>query len=261
MITAGIDIGSLTGKSVILIDNEVASWSLMPTGYDSAETAQAVMDEALREAKLTQKQVEYTVSTGYGRVVVPFSNKKITEISCHAKGATWIDSSVRTILDMGGQDCKVIRCNEKGDIVSFAMNDRCAAGVGRYLEIMAEILEIPIDKIGSTSLEYEGNPHVISSMCTVFARSEMLRGLRQGVKKNNLLAGAHDALANKVLGMLNKIGIERELMISGGIAKNVGVIQRIQKILGYEVKIAAEPQIVGALGAALFARDFLQKGG
>jgi benzoyl-CoA reductase subunit A len=162
---------------------------------------------------------------------------------------------------MGGQDCKAIRCDAKGDVTGFVMNDKCAAGVGRYLEIIAEILEIPIEKIGSTSLESEGRPQAISSMCTVFARSEILRGLRQGVKRDSLLAGAHDALVSKVMGLINKVKIERELMISGGIAKNIGVVKRIENIVGHEVKIAYEPQIVGALGAALFARDLLQKGG
>ena len=261
MIAAGVDIGSLTGKAVIMIDDSIASWSLLPTGYDSAETANQAINDALKKVNLTFNKIDYTVSTGYGRVVVPFAQKNMTEISCHARGAIWLDSGVRTILDMGGQDCKAIRCDPSGNIANFIMNDKCAAGVGRYLEIIAQVIDIPLEKIGEASLDFEGSPLAISSMCTVFARSEILRALRQGAKKNNVLSGAHDALVNKALGLLNKLGIEKELMISGGIAKNIGVVKRIEQNVGFAVKISFEPQIVGAIGAALFARQFFIKGG
>ena len=259
MITAGVDIGSLTGKTVILEDNEIIAWSLVPTTYDSAETAVFSVNEALNKAKLSLKDIDYVVSTGYGRVVVPFANKNVTEISCHAKGATWLDPGVRTILDMGGQDCKAIRCEPGGNVTNFVMNDKCAAGVGRYLEIIAQILEIPLEQIGEVSLKYEGNPMTISSTCTVFARSEVLRSIRQGANKNNVLAGAHDALVTRAYGLLSRVGIEKELMITGGIAKNIGIVKRLEQRVGFVVKTSFEPQIVGAMGAALFAGEFAKQ--
>lgn len=261
MLTAGVDIGSLTGKTVILKDHSILSWSLIPTSYDSVETAKRATEEALEKLGLALAQLDYVVSTGYGRVNVPFAHENITEISCHAKGATWLHSGVRTILDMGGQDCKAIKCDANGNVTKFAMNDKCAAGVGRYLEVIAQLLAIPIEKIGEFSLDFVGDPLAISSACTVFARSEILRALRQGAHKNNVLAGAHEALVTRVHGLLRKVGIEKEFMVTGGIAKNIGIIRRLEQNTGLEVKTALEPQIVGALGAALFAQEALKKRG
>lgn len=232
MITAGVDIGSLTGKTVILRNGSILAWSLIPTGYDSTEAAKRVTTEALEKAGLTLGQLDYVVSTGYGRVIVPFTNKNITEISCHAKGAFWFHPDVRTILDMGGQDCKAIRCDNNGNVINFAMNDKCAAGVGRYLEIVAELLGIPLDEIGQSSLDLIRGAIPISSTCTVFARSEILRTLRQGAHKNDVLAGAHEALTIRICGLLKKVGIEKELMITGGIAKNVGIVRRLEQKQG-----------------------------
>ncbi len=260
MITAGVDIGSLTGKALILKDGSILAWSLIPTGYDSAETANRATAEALGKAGLSLSQLDYVVSTGYGRVIVPFANKNISEISCHAKGASWFHPDVRTILDMGGQDCKAIRCDASGNVTSFAMNDKCAAGAGRYLEIMAELLGIPLGEIGECSLALVNGAIPISSTCTVFARSEILRYLRQGARRNDVLAGAHEALVTRIYGLLKKVGIEKELMFTGGIAKNVGVVKRLEQKTGLEVKTAFEPQIVGALGAALFAGEAWKKG-
>ncbi len=261
MITAGVDIGSLTGKTLILKDGSILAWSLIPTGYDSAETANRATTEALEKANLSLSQLDYAVSTGYGRVIVPFANKDMSEISCHAKGATWLHPGVRTILDMGGQDCKAIRCDAGGNVTGFAMNDKCAAGAGRYLEIMAELLGIPLEKIGEFSFDFTGEALTISSTCTVFARSEILRAIRQGTTRNNVLAGAHEALVTRIDGLLRRVGIEKELMVTGGIAKNTGIIRRLEQRTGLEAKTTFEPQIVGALGAALFAQEALERGG
>jgi len=260
MIVAGVDIGSLTGKALILKDGSILAWSLIPTGYDSTETANRATSQALEKASLSLSQLDYTVSTGYGRVVVPFANKNITEISCHAKGASWFHPDVRTILDMGGQDCKAIRCDADGNVIGFAMNDKCAAGAGRYLEVIAELLGMPLEEIGKSSLELVSGAIAISSTCTVFARSEILRYLRQGAHRNDVLAGAHEALATRVYGLLKKVGIEKELMFTGGIAKNIGVVSRLEKEMGLK---ALEPkydtQIAGALGGALFAKALVEK--
>lgn len=259
MITAGIDIGSLTGKALILRSDSILAWSLIPTGYDSTVTANRAIGEALEKAGLSLSDLDYVVSTGYGRLIVPFAQKNVSEISCHARGACWIHPDVRTILDMGGQDCKAIRCDSSGNVTGFSMNDKCAAGAGRYLEIMAELLSIPLDKIGECSLNSLNGSVSISSTCTVFARSEILRYLRQGACKNDVLAGAHQALVTRVHGLLKKVGIEKELMFTGGIAKNVGMVKRLEQKTGLEVKTVFEPQIVGALGAALFAREAIER--
>ncbi|MGA2368857.1 MAG: acyl-CoA dehydratase activase [Dehalococcoidia bacterium] len=257
MITAGIDIGSLTGKALILKDTSVLSWSIIPTGYDSADTAKIVTEKALEQAGITMADIDYIVSTGYGRVIVPFARKNISEISCHARGAVWCNPQVRTVVDMGGQDCKSMRCDSRGNVISFAMNDKCSAGVGRYLEVMAKLLDIRLEDIGERSLDFTGDPLTISSTCVVFARSEILRSLQQGADKNKILAGLHDALVTRIYGMLNKVGLEKEFMVSGGIAKNIGIVNRLQRRVGFEFKTAFEPQIVGALGAAVLAQEAL----
>jgi len=259
MITAGVDIGSLTGKTLILSDNSILAWSLIPTGANSAETATRATDLALKKANISLDNIDYIVSTGYGRVVVPFAHKNITEISCHAKGAHWFLPQVRTILDMGGQDCKAIRCDATGKVTDFAMNDKCAAGAGRSMEIMAELLAIPLADLGQNSLELVNGQVAISSTCVVFARSEVLGYLRHGMHKNDILAGACEALASRVYTLLKRVGTEKEFVISGGIAKNIGVVKRLEEKVNLKANIAFEPQIVGALGAALFAQEILAK--
>jgi predicted CoA-substrate-specific enzyme activase len=261
MITLGVDIGSLTGKALILRDNEIVSWDLILTGPDSVETGTTVTNRTLEKAGLTLKDMDFIVSTGYGRIVIPFAHKNISEISCHAKGANWFFPSARTILDMGGQDCKAIRCDEKGKVSDFVMNDKCAAGAGRSMGIMAELVGVDLEDLGELSLQAKNGGVPISSTCVVFARSEVLGYLRKGVHKNEVLAGACEALSHRVRGLLKRVGIEKEFMISGGIAKNVGVVQRLERSVGLEAKICFEPQIVGALGAAIFGRELLERRG
>lgn len=259
MITAGVDIGSLSGDVVILKDNEILSWSVVPTGPDSTETAIEAMEEALKGTNLKLDDINFIVSTGYGRVVVPFARKDITEISCHARGANWFFPGVRTILDMGGQDCKAIRCNETGKVTNFVMNDKCAAGTGRFMEIIAEALEVELNDLGKRSLEIVEKQTVVSSMCAVFAKTEVISLVRQGKAKNDILAGACEAIASRVTGLIQRIGTEEQFVITGGIAKNIGVVKRIEEKLKMAAHIPFEPQIVGALGAALFARGLLAK--
>ena len=261
MITAGVDVGSLTGKTVILKDNEILGWSLISTGPDSSETAKEAMDIALKEAGVSFDDMDFIVSTGYGRIVVPFSDKNITEITCHAKGAHWFFPSVRLILDMGGQDCKAIRCDEKGKVTNFAMNDKCAAGAGRSMEIMADLLDTPLNEMGGLSLDIKEKLAPLSSTCVVFARTEVLGYLHEGTHRNDVLAGACEALADRVSTLLKRVGIEGDFVISGGIAKNEGVVKRVEEKVGLKANICFEPQIVGALGAACFAQELLEKKG
>ncbi len=259
MITLGVDIGSLSGKAVILKDNEMIAWEVILTGPDSVETGRTVTDMTLARAGLKLEDMEYVVSTGYGRIVIPFANKNITEISCHAKGASWFFPNVRTILDMGGQDCKAIRCDDTGKVTDFVMNDKCAAGAGRSMGIVSDLVGIPLEELGPLSLQTVNGAVPVSSTCVVFARSEILSYMRKGVYKNDVLAGSCEALVSRVYNLLKRVGVEEEFVISGGIAKNIGVVKRIEDIIGMKARICFEPQIVGALGAAIFGRDILGK--
>lgn len=266
MITAGVDIGSLSADVVILEDNEILGYSVIRTGPDSAQTAQAAMDVALEDAgskgnDLKIEDMDYIVSTGYGRVIVPFAQKNITEISCHAKGANWFFPGVRTILDMGGQDCKAIKCDETGKVKKFHMNDKCAAGTGRSMEVMADLLNIKLEEIGPLSLQIkEGHEvPVISTICVIFAKSEVLSLVRKGLPVENVLAGLCEATAKRVKTQINVVGAEDEFVISGGIAKNKGVVERVEELVSMKAQICFEPQIVGALGAAVFARERYEK--
>lgn len=259
MIVAGVDIGSLSGETVLMRDGEIVSYSIVRTGADSAKTAEKAMDEALKKASISLEEIKYTVATGYGRIIVPFANKNITEISCHARGANYLFPMARTILDMGGQDCKAIRCNDVGKVTNFAMNDKCAAGTGRFCDVMAEVLDVPLEDIGEVSLQAERDA-LVSSACAVFAKSEVVALLRKGTPKSEILSGVHEAIATRVFALLQRVGIERDFVITGGIAKNMGVVKKVAEKIGLKPRISKEPQIVGALGAALFAKEMSEKG-
>lgn len=255
MRVAGIDIGSLSSKSVILEDGHISSWSIHPTGPDSTKSAYEVMKRSLEAEGLHMSALECVVGTGYGRINVPFAHATVTEISCHAKGSHYLFPGVRTILDMGGQDCKAINCDESGRLINFVMNDKCAAGTGRYLERIAKILGIPLSEIGERSFDIVDAPATIRSFCTVFAENDVHHLLRQGVHVNDILAGACEAITRRVRNLLDKVEVREEFSISGGIAKNIGVVKRLERDLQTIARIAPEPQIVGALGAALFAQE------
>lgn len=259
MITCGIDVGSLSAEAAIFVDDNLEAYSLIRTGPDSAETALSALKVALKKTGIRQQEIDYTVATGYGRVIVPFADRNITEISCHAKGAHYFHPAVRTILDMGGQDCKAIRCDENGKAVNFIMNDKCAAGTGRALEVMASLLQIPLEEVGSRSLKTGGDPVKISNTCVIFAKSEVLSLMREGIPINDILGGLCDSVAERVKTLVQRVGIEEDFVISGGISKNSGVVKRLEQKLDVCAHIPDEPQIVGAVGAALFARDQLKK--
>src|SRR3990172_7600058 len=242
MVVCGIDVGARTAKAVVLVDGEIAAHSIVRTGPESAAAAEAALERALETTALRREDIELTVATGYGRVVVPFAQRNVTEIACHARGNHHFFPGVRTILDMGGQDCKAIRCDPTGKVTNFLMNDKCAAGTGRALEVMASLLQVPLEDVGRLSLEASNGFAKISNTCVVFAKSEVLALARQGVPTRDILAA---------------VGVEEDFVISGGISKNVGVVRRVEQKLGTTSRICFEPQVVGALGAALFARDFL----
>jgi predicted CoA-substrate-specific enzyme activase len=254
MITAGIDVGSATAKAVILEDNKILAYCIIPTGAESAETALEAIETVLEDKSFTLDDIQYIVATGYGRIMVPFANEVITEISCHAKGANWYFPTVRTILDMGGQDCKAIRVDDKGIPVNFAMNDKCAAGTGRFLEVMADVLRVPLAEIGELSLKSK-NSLRISSTCAVFARSEVDFLMRRGASKEDILSGLHEAICERVYALVRRVGIEKDFVITGGIAKNAGLVHCLEAKLKLKALVPGEPQIVGAVGAALLARE------
>ncbi len=260
MITCGIDVGSLSAEAVVMRDNEIVAWSIVRTGPDSAATAQEALEEALQAEDVPREEIDCTVSTGYGRVIVPFAQRNISEISCHAKGAHFFFPSARTILDMGGQDCKAIRCDQAGKVTAFMMNDKCAAGTGRAMEVIASLLQVGLEEMGPLSMSFPGEPRRISNTCVVFARSEVLSLMREGVSVEEILAALCDAMTERIKGLVRRVGVEEDFVISGGIAKNVGIVSRLERTLGLKALIPPEPQIVGAVGAALFAGELLLKG-
>ena len=254
MIVAGLDIGASTSKAVLLSGDKILGHSIIATGAESANSARQALDQALNQVNLSLAEIGYIVATGYGRVIVPFAQETVTELTCHARGANWLFPSVRTIVDMGGQDCKAIRCDEAGRLQNFMMNDKCAAGTGRFLELMARVLGLSLDELGELSLESRAEVR-INSTCAVFAKSEVTSLVREGRDRRDVLAGLHSAIAARVYNLLRGVGIEPDLVITGGIGKNMGVVRRIEERVGLKALLPEEPQIVGALGAALFAQD------
>jgi bzd-type benzoyl-CoA reductase Q subunit len=261
IISVGIDVGSVSSQAVILVDGKLYAFSNMRTGSDSPKSAENAMAWALEGTGMTQDDIHYVVGTGYGRVNVPFAKRAITEIACHARGANFMyGPTIRTVLDMGGQDCKAIRVDEKGKVVAFLMNDKCAAGTGRGMEVFANLLGIHITEVGEMSLRVEEEPPMVSSTCVVFAKSEASGLLREGWPKEKVLAAYCLAMAHRVVDLLERLGVEEDFAITGGIGKNIGVVSRIEKELGVKaLKPTLDTQIAGALGGALFARALEQK--
>ena len=262
VVTCGVDVGSVSTQAVIMADGELYAYSNMRTGSSSPESAENALKWALEGTDLTRDKIQYTVGTGYGRVNVPFANRAITEIACHARGANFMyGPTVRTVLDMGGQDCKAIRCDEKGKVLSFLMNDKCAAGTGRGMEVFADLLQVSIEKVGELSFQVDQEPPPVSSTCVVFAKSEASGLLRAGWPKNKVLAAYCSAMAHRIFTLLERIGVEKDFAITGGIAKNIGVVKRLEKELGLTVAAPRyDPQIAGGVGAALFAKTLVEKG-
>ena len=260
-ITAGVDVGSVSTQAVIMTDGKLFAYSSMRTGSDSPDSARNAMNWALEGTGLTLDDIQYCVGTGYGRVNVPFAQRPITEIACHARGANFIyGPTVRTVLDMGGQDCKAIHCDERGKVTAFLMNDKCAAGTGRGMEVFADLLSVPIEEMGDMSLDVDEEPPMVSSTCVVFAKSEAVGLLREGWPKAKVLAAYHAAMAHRVVNLLERIGMEEDFAITGGISKNIGVVTRLKRELGVEpLTTDYDAQIAGGIGAALFARALLLK--
>ncbi len=251
---AGVDIGAGTAKTVILVDHRIASYSILPTGGDSVEATRKTLEEALKKAGVPFKNLRQIFTTGYSRNIIPFANKTLTEITCHARGANFLVTQAGTVIDIGCQDSKVIRVNGQGRVTNFVMNDKCAAGTGRFIEVISQALGLKIDEVGPTALTSK-NPCEISSTCTVFAETEIITQRAQGRSREDLIAGAIQSIAKRVGIMASGLGIVEKVVFTGGVAKNIGVKKALKEALDVEIIVPEEPQIVGALGAALFAAD------
>ena len=252
---AGIDSGSTSTDVVILDKNRnITASVIMPTGAGAANGAERALEEALKQAGLEREDLDAVVTTGYGRTAISDGDKSITEITCHARGAHFLDPSVRTVVDIGGQDSKVIRLNEDGTVKNFVMNDKCAAGTGRFLEMMAKTMEISLDELSKVGLSYQEDI-TISSMCTVFAESEVVSLIAQNKPTDDIVHGLNKAVASKTASLVKRVGGEEAYMMTGGVAQNKGLVKTLEERLGTSLVISDKSQLCGALGAALFAAD------
>ncbi|MDT8717342.1 2-hydroxyacyl-CoA dehydratase [Clostridium sp. 19966] len=254
----GIDSGSTSTNAVIFNNRrELVAFTVVRTGAKSSESAKKALEEVLKKAELNREQLSSIVSTGYGRVSITFADKEVTEISCHGKGAHYLNSKIRTIIDIGGQDSKVIKLNDKGEVIDFVMNDKCAAGTGRFLEMMARTLEIDIKDMGLESLKWKEDIK-ISSMCSVFAESEVISLIAQNKEKADIIHALNQSISSKTNALLGRVGKEGEFMMTGGVAQNIGVVKALEEKIGEKLFISEEPEIVGAIGAAIFGLEGIE---
>jgi predicted CoA-substrate-specific enzyme activase len=253
--TAGVDVGSTQTKAIVLDEQgRIAGRALIDTGANVVMAAERSFALALEDAGVAEDAVAFIVGTGYGRYRVTFGNTQITEISCHARGAVHMFPKTRTVIDMGGQDTKAIRVHETGEIADFCMNDKCAAGTGRFLGAASAALEIPLDQLGPTALRAQ-RPVAITTTCTVFAESEVLSWLARGKTIEDILLGVHQSIVSRALGLARRVGIEPELTFTGGVSRNTGMVSALNQALGFEANVSEESHFMGAIGAALFALD------
>jgi benzoyl-CoA reductase subunit A len=261
-ITVGIDVGSVSSQAVVMADSQVFAYGNMRTGSDSPDSARNALNFALEATGMPEGRMDYCIGTGYGRVNVPMADRSITEIACHARGANFIyGPEVRTVLDVGGQDIKAIQCDEKGKVTNFLMNDKCAAGTGRGMEVFSDLLGVPITDVGDRSFDVKEEPAAVSSTCVVYAKSEATGLLRKGWSTEEVLAAYCLAMAERIYSLVERIGVQPEFAITGGMAKNRGVIDRLMPMIGLEPsKTEWDTQIAGAAGAALFGYALCQKG-
>ena len=254
---AGVDVGSTQTKAVIVDERgAIVARALGETGANVIQAAEQAFQRALSDGGLEEEEVEFVVGTGYGRYKVTFGNTQVTEISCHARGAVHMFPATRTVLDMGGQDTKAIRVSATGDIVDFCMNDKCAAGTGRFLGAAATALDLGLDALGPTALQGD-KPVKISTTCTVFAESEVLSWLGKGKKIEDILLGVHQSIAARSVGLLRRVGIEDEVTFTGGVARNGAMVSTVNERLEHPVNVGDDSHFMGALGAALFALDHI----
>lgn len=254
---AGVDVGSTQTKAIVLDEGgAIVGRALIDTGANVVVAAENAYAQALANAAITEPDVAYVIGTGYGRYRVTFGNTQVTEISCHGRGAVHMFPGTRTVLDIGGQDTKAIRVSPSGEILDFCMNDKCAAGTGRFLGAVAAALDIPLSELGEVALRSD-KPVKITTTCTVFAESEVLSWLGRGKKVEDILLGVHSSMISRSIGLMRRVGIESEVTFTGGVTRNIGIVTGLNRALGLTVNVGEESHFMGALGAALFARDHI----
>ncbi len=254
MLATGIDVGSTSGEAVILDGDRIVGYSIVDTGYNSRRAGDLALEQVLQQTGLDRGALGPIIATGYGRIAIDYATKQVTEISCYARGIHFLFPKVRTVIDIGGQDSKVISVSVKGKPADFQMNDKCAAGTGRFLEVMARALQMDLLELGAMAARSKSRTP-ISSMCTVFAESEVITLVAEGTLREDIVAGLHRAIAKRVGAMVKRVGVVPPIAFAGGVAKNAGVRRALEEELGEDLVTPKEPQIVGALGAALIARD------
>ncbi len=255
-ITAGVDIGSLSTEVVLLNEQDILAQIIVPTGANSKQAGQEAFQIALDKAGYQRSDIDYIVSTGYGRISTPFADKQITEITCHAKGMFYLNPEIRTLIDIGGQDSKAIKLAPDGSVEDFVMNDKCAAGTGRFLEVMAQALEVDMEQFVNTG-KHQGEQVEVTSMCTVFAESEVVSLIAEGYEKGKIIRGLIASIGERTETMADRIQIEAPIAMSGGVAKNSGVVRALEERLNERIYIPDEPQMIGALGASLLAKQLV----
>ncbi len=255
----GIDIGSSTSKGVITEDGKLSTYHVLQSGINYRQTAQKLREELLVKAKLTQENITGTVATGLGSDEIPFSNSQATDLRCCARGINSLFPSARTVIDVQARFTHIIRISEIGQVISFVASEKCAAGSGTFLDIVANVLQIELDDIGPLSLKSE-NPVAFTTGCAVFGESEAVSRVAEGMSKEDILAGIHKALADKISSLVERVGLEKDCVISGGGGLNTGLISKIKDNLGIDLLVPSKPQIVNALGAAIIAEEEFVKG-
>jgi predicted CoA-substrate-specific enzyme activase len=259
VLTAGCDIGALTTKAAVIKDDVILGCQVVPSRAKAAQSAADVMDKLLGKLGLPYEQLDYCLSTGYGRNLVPFAHSNMSEISCHGRGAHWLVPSVRTVIDVGGQDCKAIRVDERGGLVDFRMNTKCAAGTGKALELMARSLGVDVSELGPLSLQSK-DPVKMNKPCCILTQIEVKRFVFEGRNRADIAAGANDIVAREIMHLVRDVGQENDIAVTGGGAKNIGLASCLQQYLGVvSVRFELDPQLIGAIGAAVLAADRCRK--
>ncbi len=257
---AGVDVGSTQTKAVIVDESHtIVARSLIPTGANVSRAGENAFVKAYEAGALPREAVGYVVGTGYGRYKILFGDAQITEITCHARGAQSLFPATRTVIDMGGQDTKVIKVGPDGSVADFSMNDKCAAGTGRFLSAAADVTGVGLDEIGSLALQAKV-PVRLTSVCTVFVESDIMSYLAQRKTIEDILGGVHKAIATRTMSLVRRVGVEEEVTFTGGVSRNIGMVRALEEVLGTSINVSDEGHFMGALGAALFALERAQAG-
>lgn len=252
MITAGVDCGAKTVKVVVINDGRVVGKSLVMAGVDTRAAAEQAYDEALRQAGLTRSHVQKVCATGSGRLQAGFHTQEVTVVSADASGAVHLLPGARTVIDVGAEEARAIRVDDSGKVVDFAINDKCAAGAGAFVEAMARALEVELEEIGALSLQ-SSRSVPMNAQCVVFAESELVSLVHAKTPKPDMARAIHDAIADRIVSMVRRVGLEPEVVLIGGLARNAGFVHSLSRGLGVEVRLPQDPEFVGALGAAMIA--------